>query len=399
MPLQLSVKPCPCHEPLLRNMSRQQRQNMFHRQFQASRSSCPAQGMMLPELVTGALDKIVTSSLNLSLTEIVTMPLPAKVVPPSESDMRDVVAAAHQGQACLLGVLHVKTAFLKTNPWMLAGLAVMDEDVARVAAAEACKLFDSCPVREEQHRVTWRLLNHDATFRKDIDKFVTGVTLRMNLPEQTLRTIASFRFVFSAESKIEGKHAAVTLASHRAGKSGLSACEVSLANRLPLLQQWLRSGHCTGEELLDSFSQARDLRTVAASLGVHCHPCKESQQRWRQTLPLVLYNVALESKFQDLRLQAQHHDKHMQVPNLMHHILSSSQSCCDMYLKPAQSSKPNISEHFPNSQLLACASIRRCQSLGQGVRLPTQVFRLCKGLSRWWATLPLESAKANAYWH
>lgn len=87
----------------------------------------------------------------------------------------------------------------------------------------------------------------NSLFATELGKFIDG-TPRASLHESVRRQIAAFRFVSCAESTIEGKHAKVALAnrSHFVGPE-----RVSLSNRLPMLERWLRAGHATSHELLE----------------------------------------------------------------------------------------------------------------------------------------------------
>ena len=53
---------CSCHEPLLRDLSMYKRQLFFAQLYGDKITTCPAAGMLMPELVAGKLDSVLADA-------------------------------------------------------------------------------------------------------------------------------------------------------------------------------------------------------------------------------------------------------------------------------------------------------------------------------------------------
>ena len=81
-----------------------------------------------------------------------------------------------------------------------------------------------------------------------------------------------------AETTIEVKNQAVTMEKdHRS----IGALRVSLANRLPMLEQMLWTDPACFIPTLDSFTEARALTTHAAYFDIAGHPLLRSQNKFK----------------------------------------------------------------------------------------------------------------------
>ena len=298
---------CPCHQAVLPKLSDQQRESMMGRHYHTSMQACPLQGMMVPELVGGQIDQYIASVSNTSLAEVLAYPKNIecnKVEAPAQDEIQDVVDDWNKGNAALLAILRLKVDFLKRLPCLLAGLALINEESARKIGREVLAQFAQCPVQDQHHRLTWKLLQEDAPFRRELQTFVDGKP-RRELAAHALETIASFRYLFSAESRVEGKHGKVTVA---AAYKRFLPTRVSLQNRLPLLEKWLASGQVSGDEFVESFAQVRSHRRAASKFGIQDHPSRGKGERsWRKVLEHAIYNTHLDGMFRSLAgAQAQH---------------------------------------------------------------------------------------------
>eukprot|EP00974_Lingulodinium_polyedra_P091242 8847906-Lingulodinium_polyedra.AAC.1 len=138
-----------------------------------------------------------------------------------------------------MALLKLKLDHWKKLPWLLCGLAHSDESVGRRVGQQALEQFSRDPRAECHHRLTWDLLRPGSGFRVGLDDFLGGSPL--NACHRLFQEqVAAFRFVVVVETTAESKHARAT-AVRRAHAVG--PLKVSLANRMPLLERWLKRGH------------------------------------------------------------------------------------------------------------------------------------------------------------
>jgi hypothetical protein len=158
----------------------------------------------------------------------------------------------------MLLLLKMKTDYLDKLPWLFAALAHFDEHIAREFARKIRLAWEADPRPEAHHRITAELMM-DKDFRENLDRFIAG-TPRAQLSEAFRKKIAKWRFAAIVESTIEQKHARTSMArrAHAVGP-----VRVSLANRLPSLEQSLRSGHVDALALLRNFQKARRFNNLA----------------------------------------------------------------------------------------------------------------------------------------
>jgi hypothetical protein len=143
-----------------------------------------------------------------------------------------LLADLRSAQSHLLALLRVKTAFWKSLPWLLVGLAHGDVEVARRLGRRAIELFDKDPRQEAHHRLTWHWLR-PGPLRTALTIFVGGDGLLSDGGSILVKNVARLRFVMVVETTVEAKHARVTAArrSHVIGP-----VRVSLSNRLVMLE-------------------------------------------------------------------------------------------------------------------------------------------------------------------
>ena len=288
---------CVCHEPLVAGLSQHSHDALMQLHYGQGVRPCPMAGMLAPELIAGRLDDIQTTAWSNTEAELHTLPLLPKAHQLTPADWEIVLNEFHVGQSTVNGLLEAKSGLWRRLPWKLCVLAHTQEEVARSFAAECVQEFDVDPRKESHHRVTWLWLSPAGFRRPEIDKFLAG-TPRSCLDFDTQKEIAALRFVSTVEASIEGRHARVAVA-HRCHAVG--PVKVSLANRLPMLEQCIVKKHICPVDLIECFGKARSLRVGARMLNLHTHPAVlravaegRSTSGYHTQLTKALYNCSLE---------------------------------------------------------------------------------------------------------
>ena len=147
--------------------------------------------------------------------------------------------------------------------------------------------------------MTWALMSDESVFAQELARFADGCQ-RRSLKMKARKQIAVLKFPALAETTINEKHGEVTIASRR---HGIKPVRVSLVNRLPLLERWLRQGKVQIEDLSECFHEARTLKNVPRLLGFEEHPAFKNIKRmptWavRKALSEVLYHCDFEKLHQ-----------------------------------------------------------------------------------------------------
>ena len=173
------------------------------------------------------------------------------------------------GKAVLAGLLRHKTQIFRALPWVLCGIAHTDHDIGRQCGQRALDLFAEDPREEAQHRITWSLLEPQSDFRSELELFIQGTPL-FELAIEFVRQIAVWRFCYIVETTIESRHSNVT---QERKKHHIGPVRVSLSNRLPLMERWIRKKQLDMDELTHCFTEARSLHSAASLLDLERHPC------------------------------------------------------------------------------------------------------------------------------
>lgn len=268
--------------------------------------------MTVPEMVTGLLDDAEEAAWAPLEEELLLLRQLRGAQPMSQADWALIWADAGKAKSFLLGLFRLKTGYVKKLPWVLAGLAALNEDKAREAGRRALEQWRDAPEESLQHPITWRLFQ-PGVFLDALEDFVERGRPRQDLPESVRMQIATWRFASPVETKIEQPHAQVSKASktHFVGP-----VRVSLSNRLGQLERWLRGGHFSVEELLAEFGRTRRLRDMIDMFGVRAHPAIEkirsergrfSVQKLREALVSIIYNVDVDSSFRSMKQAANRH--------------------------------------------------------------------------------------------
>ena len=201
----------------------------------------------------------------------------------------------------MMALLKLKLDHWKKLPWLLCGLAHSDESVGRRIGQEALEQFSRDPRAECHHRLTWQLLQPGSEFRTGLDDFLGGSPLH-GCNRLFQEQVATFRFMIIVETTVESKHARVS-AVRRAHAVG--PVKVSLANRMPLLERWLKRKHVQVIDVVQSLSGTRTLPRAASLLNLDNHPAMRDVSGLRRggpaamhpVLASVLYNCDMDSMF------------------------------------------------------------------------------------------------------
>ena len=128
-----------------------------------------------------------------------------------------------------------------------------------------------------------------------------------DLPCWFREQIIEGRFANMVETTIEEKHSRVTTA-RRGGFIG--PVRISLANRLPMFERWIRRGTLKLPLFLKAFEQTREIVRAPFLFGIETHPLlkggfrrgkRKSSWSVRNALNKIIYRCDIDSMFQDTR--------------------------------------------------------------------------------------------------
>ena len=301
---------CPCHGVLQAHLSKHAAEQLMEGHYGKGIASCPAAGMVAPELVAGVIDSHFEDSLSDLETELLDVnPLP-NADPMGASHWAMLTGNCRAGHKHLMSLFMLKLVFWQQLPWMLCGLAIGDEVRAKEIGRKAIQLFSEDPRREVHHRITWFWLHPGGLLRYQLDMYVSTDMSRDQVGQPFCRMVAALRFVIVVETTIEEKHAKVTAARRR---HCIGPVRVSLANRLPMLERWIHRGHMTADELLACFDRMRSLNSIVKEFSFELSP--ELAQRKSGAVQLssrslrdphtvctsIFYGCSIESMYRSLR--------------------------------------------------------------------------------------------------
>eukprot|EP00969_Alexandrium_andersonii_P264536 11692175-Alexandrium_andersonii.AAC.1 len=189
-------------------------------------------------------------------------------------------------------------------PWVLCGCSHPDQTLARRAAASALEQY-AVDARDAAHDPrTVALMKAGSEFRQGLEQFAAGGPL-WHQNESFTRQVAAMRFFPVAETRIEEKHARVSLESKR---HHVGPCRVSMSNRLLQMNTMLAKQPQLLTKLVEKFSEARALGKLASLLGLEGHPrllalqgSRRKTHVFRATLTEVIYQCDIEARFTSLK--------------------------------------------------------------------------------------------------
>ena len=293
---------CKCHEPLLKNKGKSQREIALRSDFpDVGLASCPMAGLRAPEWASGEVD----TKLN-ALCDARKEVLQGFQGDLSASQFTLLMRDFHHGiQFFRLGI-SIKTAHWGKFPWKLAAFAHHDTATARRAARLCLREFLEMPepARIHQHKLTVRLLSelHD-----DAQQFAHGADLQ-HLSREFQQQVAAMRFWPCAERVIE--------ATHKDAKKFQALQPASLVTYSMALRgdHILKQARADTPTLLRCIAISRNMRQAICKLSLQTHPLlqpalqqKKHSTKLHSLLSQVLYRGDMENLFLDTsQLQGAH---------------------------------------------------------------------------------------------
>jgi hypothetical protein len=272
-------------------------------------------GKVIPEMYNGGIEELLEKQRELAEAAILCFRPPSGTSPMSDADWASIFDAFRQGYRASSTLLLLKSHYIQVLPLAFSGLAVEDEEQARVNGRKARELWRSSKPDAAVHDPrTWRLMQPGAIFATELDKFCDDEAVhRDQLDPIFLEEVAIFRFLYAIETLVEARHAraAVELKKHYLGP-----VKISLSSRLAMLEMWLAIGFVTGQDLLRCFNSARDLLGVPEKLGLSCHPTLNPYQDGRKVKPSdyrkriasVVYRCDMIDMYRGLAKEKKHHE-------------------------------------------------------------------------------------------
>ena len=292
IPVQLAEKNslCPCHMALLEGQESYKIRKILEAHYGRGQKTCPLAGMNIPELISDGVEEHVEKLKALAETEINLFIPPPGTAPMTDEQWGWVFEGFNHGCKCTLALLLLKSNYLYKPPVMIGGVACANEEEARQNAIKVRVAFAKDPRQEVHDPRTWRLMDPECDFKVNLDLFIDKLIPRALLSFNFQYEVAIFRFVLAIETLVERPHAktSVKVKSHFQGP-----CRISLANRLPLLQQWIDTGVVSGFEVLEQFSIARKLLEVPELLGLSMHPSLGRFDEHGKTIKPAAYRRSL----------------------------------------------------------------------------------------------------------
>ena len=256
---------CCCHEDLLLGERKGKRSKKIRLAFKHSMADCPMKGKRLPELAVGALEPFCEKISSFAITDLMVNHQPWL----QAEDWAKIVNIFELGKSTLWTGLQVKLDFAKRLPWRLAALTHHDQDIARFHTKEIVSFFDSqdSATQDLHHALVIDLLGADRPARRELIAFADGRSSLAELPLLS-RMVLPLKFVPIVERYIEAQHALVK----RSVPHRHAPVMVSLAVRLPRLEDSLQKEPSMVQDLLDCFDKSRITFDIPALLGIQTHP-------------------------------------------------------------------------------------------------------------------------------
>ena len=197
----------------------------------------------------------------------------------------------------------MKTANWMCLPWLLAGLALPDEEKARAIGRQCIKLFEDPRDMSPQatfgrkHTLSRRFLDYnfegdsqDGSLRKSLDEFILG-THRKRLTNFS-QWCGALRLMKTTEQPTEGLHRSLRQLLTRApnGSPAFLSCE----SRLPAFSEFFSSPETLAQLASENedLSSLRSLVLAVAQLvgGKHCVPCSDKTVTHAQAVQLLYHS-------------------------------------------------------------------------------------------------------------
>ena len=317
---------CTCHEPVLiaSDTSPAEKRHLMQADLGGNGLCCPLQNMRLPELVAimmGFLPLKAKQDGTLSVTlAIEGLRASASV---SEEQWAAILHDCHAALSELDLIVEVKLGYIKTLPWMLAGLAHHNQQIVQKIAAASIEVFDGLNASQQQLLPSFarRLLTPGRRLRREMQSLASAASLS-SVSARLLRCMSKLRFPCLSERLIEAAHKDIKK-PHGYNKFGLVSASVHLRCTGMLDRQFTLNPNFFQDLLscmstLQSMSKTSTWVAVAKVLHIDNHPNikalsntseKVQSSKWLQMCTLVLYRCDTHSLFRSLSSVAASHEQ------------------------------------------------------------------------------------------
>ena len=187
------------------------------------KASCCFNGRRSAEMAAGAFLEFVHTQCALATSYFLVVSTGLQ-----EEDQANLLSDWTVAMECLTTEVRLKTAHWQGLPWMLAGLALPDDEAARAIGRKAIRLFEmqleQLP-QQAHHLLTRRFLDPNfagpgESLRSELDDFLGGAT-RRSLPNFCCY-VGSLALMKSVERTTEGMHRDIKLVLCRAPNASSS---------------------------------------------------------------------------------------------------------------------------------------------------------------------------------
>ena len=309
---------CRCHEWMLSEGSHPQtvlQQAMLDCQkcldedaerWDGPKFQCPLKGKRAPELAANALLPLVRAKAERAKGDIL---LASGMV--DEADREAILNDFGLGVSHILMTLELKLGHWQTLPWLIAGLALPEnnQQLAQKILAE----FDKLPAEPiHHHKVSWKMLRPGCIVRQQVEAVATGACLADQ--PQLLLEVSKASLVPVVERIVEGAH---SLVHRHSGYRKVSGAYVSCAQRLGEIDKLFETKE--GKmNLVQAFESLRKPRALIKAFRLQDHPrwldltSKPPTQQTgiRKVCNAIVYSTDSGTMYTDHRSERKRHDQH-----------------------------------------------------------------------------------------
>ena len=296
---------CPCHSHVLqlRGHTRHKRRKQLVAFI--NRAACPMSCMRAPEAAAGMLQQLAEQIMDMGMANILLDPLMLVLTEEQRSLVLRAFAAARRH---VKYIAVMKFAFWRRLPWVLAGIAHHDRDIAVACAARAVDLFAQGLDEGRKHWISQVLCTPGELGHTQLQLFLNGTDL-FELPFLA-RMAARFRFVLISERWVESLHALNSRYLTYGPNCGVR--HLVFHNMLLPLQRALAENPDVFTKFAEYGRQTRNIAGAAAALGFWHHPgivrlrsnyqsknmISNLQRKHYSEVVKILYHTDIESMYQ-----------------------------------------------------------------------------------------------------
>ena len=294
-----STERCPCHMRLQAEYQAHVPVDICREEFGAEHAaamsglSCPARGCLAPELVDGALLRMLDTSFDRAKDKYILdwrSRLDATV-------WGNIISDFERARAHVRYVLAMKLQHWQELPWAVCGLALLDEAAAMRWAGKILTTFDECAVDILHHAVTLKFLKVGGPLRSMVELFAAGTALR-HLPGLH-DEVMKLRFIPCTERSVEAPHSRILRKLSHRNHGPLS---VSLAIRTNDIIDNFSSPE-KFKQLASIAAEVRKVRKIPDLLGLAKHPWLRRERKlptsgWVRLLTMIIYRCDEPGQFE-----------------------------------------------------------------------------------------------------